>query len=84
MSGFRFSRGAVIILVLMAILSVFFVRPAPYGQIDPVYFNIFPAPWFYVLLAHAGFALLLGLLAFRFDLYSWVDEETIRKERELP
>jgi len=82
--GFHWRWQAVLILVLMAFLVAVFIRPAPYGVVEPIYFGLFPAPWFYVLLSHLAFAGLLGLLAFKFDLYDWVTDEVLRKEDEQP
>jgi hypothetical protein len=81
------TAGKKVLLVIVFLLLAYGIS-APFQKVsEPIYWGIFPAPVFYLLIVHALFVCFIGYLAFGTKLHGRVEDEAaffaeIRREKE--
>ena len=80
------TAGKKLLLVIVFILLAYGIS-VPFQKVsEPIYWGIFPAPIFYLLIVHVLFACFIGFLAFGTKLHGRVEDEEaflaeIRREK---
>ena len=80
------TAGKKILLVIVFILLAYGIS-APFQKVsEPIYWGIFPAPIFYLLIVHALFMVFIGYLAFGTRMHGRAEDEEsflaeIRREK---
>ncbi|NWF56735.1 MAG: hypothetical protein HXY45_18280 [Syntrophaceae bacterium] len=80
------TAGKKVLLVIVFLLLVYGIS-APFQKVsEPIYWGVFPAPIFYLLIVHVLFVGFIGFLAFGTKLHGRVEDEEaflaeIRREK---
>jgi uncharacterized membrane protein YwzB len=83
---FDMTAGKKVLLVIVFILLAYGIS-APFQKIsEPIYWGIFPAPVFYLLIVHVLFVAFIGYLAFGTRMHGRAEDEDsflaeIRREK---
>jgi hypothetical protein len=80
------TAGKKVLLVIVFLLLIYGIS-APFQKVsEPIYWGVFPAPIFYLLIVHVLFVGFIGFLAFGTKLHGRVEDEEaflaeIRREK---